>query len=208
MHLVRSTLLYPYVQHIAYIGCCTCFHAIFFFWEENQFDCSRNPADRITRGYTRSAFNTIGSLGVSISLYLWQDGKTCIRKRYNINDRRIELQDLFIVDKFQLGDIADRGQAPWWIGLAGPLGSEDLDGVKPLYFNTKRSSEENRIKKRNNGIDGEFILHMYLNISIPEEIRENTLQILNDVATEVKDTEISYVHKYSEYQNTRISDRS
>lgn len=45
---------------------------------------------------------------------------------------------------------------------------------------------------------------MYLNISIPEEIRENTLQILNDVATEVKDTEISYVHKYSEYQITRI----
>jgi hypothetical protein len=40
-------------------------------------------------------------------------------------------------------------------------------GLDPCH--TKRSSEENRIKKRNNGIDGEFILHMYLNISIPEE---------------------------------------
>jgi hypothetical protein len=82
-----------------------------------------------------------------------------IRKRQRIE----ESQDLFIVDKFQLGDIADRGRAQWWIGLAGPWESEDLDGVKPLYFNTKRSSEENRIEKINNGIDEKFekFIHMY-----------------------------------------------
>ena len=70
-HLVRSTLLCPYVQRIAYIGCCTCFHMQLSSFggrekgkkrekkkKKNNSIVSRNPADWIT-ACTRSAFNAI-----------------------------------------------------------------------------------------------------------------------------------------------------
>lgn len=75
MHIVRSTLLCPYVQHIAYIGYCTCFHAIFFFWGKKEVKNNSIVPEILLigspRGCTRSAFQCdLTSRGFYLSLSL------------------------------------------------------------------------------------------------------------------------------------------